>query len=304
MTKVLDVEIAGIKLRNPLMLASGVVGSNPLLYRRAWEEGAGAIVTKTFTVEKREGNISPIIIGVPCGYINAVGLENPGIEYIEKVVRFLKSNNIATIVSIAGRTIDEFLRLALKSRDCGADAIELNLSCPHVRGMGMELGHDGTFVVKLIRSIKEEVDIPIFPKFGYSPRLTNLLKLAEIAGADGVVIINTIRSMRIDVWIHKPVLSNKYGGLSGPAIHPIAVSCVYEAYEVLDIPIIASGGAWSWEDVIEFILAGARAVQIGSIIGEKGLNVFREILQGIERYLKENNLSHINRLVGLAHIDD
>jgi len=300
-SRLLEIDLAGLRLRNPLMLASGVVGSSPVLYHRAWIEGAGAIVTKTFTVERREGNRTPIIVGVPCGYINAVGLENPGVEGMEEILDYLRRLGITTIVSITGRNIEEFLSLALKSHDCGVDAIELNLSCPHVKGMGLELGRNRTFIVRLIRRIKDEIDTPIFPKFGYSPQLLGILKDVQIAGANGIVLINTIRAMKIDIWIKKPVLSNKFGGLSGPAIHPIAVSCIYEAYESLDIPIIASGGVWSWEDVVEFMLAGARAVQIGSVVGERGLGVFREITSQLIDYLKENKYSHVSQIIGMAH---
>ena len=297
----LTVDIAGLRLRNPVMLASGVVGSNKILLAKAWESGAGAVVTKTYTVEPREGYTTPIIVDLPYGYLNAVGLENPGIDHIGETVDFLKKRGATIIVSIAGRNIDEFVKLAEKSQECGADAVELNLSCPHARGYGFEIGIDREAVVRIIRKLKEEIDIPIFPKFGYMPKLVDTLKMAEIAGADGVVLINTIRGMKIDIWIKKPILSNKFGGLSGPAIHPIAVACVYEAHEQLDIPIIASGGVWGWEEAIEFLLAGATAVQVGSIIGEKGMTIFREIIDGLEKYLMENNLNHVEEIIGFAH---
>ena len=297
----IEVEIAGIRFRNPLMLASGVVGSNINLLKRAWEAGAGAIVTKTYTVEKRQGNVTPIIVGLPYGYINAVGLENPGIEHIEQTVKSLKKHDARIIVSITGRKVEDFVTLAKKCESTGADAIEINMSCPHVKGMGLEIGMDREVVIRIIKAVKKSVNIPIFPKFGYTPRILDILKQAEIAGADAIVLINTIRSMRIDIWIKKPVLSNKYGGLSGPAIHPIAVACVYQAYRELEIPIIASGGVWTWKDVIEFMLAGANAVQVGSVIAEKGIEVFKEIIDGIKKYLATNNHNSIEEIIGLAH---
>ncbi|MEX0568628.1 MAG: tRNA-dihydrouridine synthase, partial [Candidatus Njordarchaeota archaeon] len=237
-----EINIASIDLKNPLMLASGVVGSDISLLIKAWQSGAAAVVTKTYTIEKREGYPTPIIVGLPYGYINAVGLENPGIEHISHLLKSLNQEGIKAIISIAGKNIEEFLRLAMRCAENGAMAVEINLSCPHAKKMGLELGMDQEFVIKLIRKLKEEISIPIFPKFGYMPNLIDTLKLAQIAGADGVVLINTIRAMKINVWIKKPVLSNKFGGLSGPALHPIALYCVYQAYENLDIPIIASGG--------------------------------------------------------------
>ncbi len=297
----LSVDLAGIKLRNPLMLASGVVGNNKNLMMRAWESGAGAIVTKTYTVEPREGYRTPIIVDLPYGYLNAVGLENPGINGIGELLSVLKERDVKVIVSIAGRDIEEFVKLAVRSQEYGADGIELNLSCPHTGGYGLEIGMDREAVIMAIRRIKEEVDIPVFPKFGYMPKLIDVLKMAEIAGADGIVIINTIRGMKIDIWIRRPILSNKFGGLSGPAIHPIAVACVYEAYEQLNIPIIASGGVWGWEEAIEFFLAGATAIQVGSVIGMKGMDIFGEILRGIEKYLEENGFKDIREIIGLAH---
>ena len=297
----LSVKIGRKKIKNPIIIASGVLGNKPSLYLRAWQQGAGSIVTKTFTYEARSGYKTPIIIKIDCGYINAVGLENPGIGGIKDTIRFLKKNNVNFIVSIAGKDHKEFLKLAEKAYNSGADSIELNMSCPHAKRLGLELGVDPDIVKKIVRTIKDTLDIEVFPKFGYFPNIVQVAKLAEIAGADGVVAINTIRSMKIDIWIKKPILSNKFGGLSGPAIHPISVATIYSLYEVLDIPIIASGGVWNWEDAIEFFLAGATAVQIGSIIGERGLNVIQEILEGIEKYLEQQNHSSIKEIVGLAH---
>lgn len=297
----LDIDIAGIKLRNPLILASGVVGSDTSMYIRAWRGGVGAVVTKTFTVEKREGYSTPIITALRCGYLNAVGLANPGKDGIRPTVETLKSEGIPTIVSIAGSRIDDFLLLASIAYDAGADAVELNLSCPHTQNLGLEVGLDRDFVMRVIRKIKEEVGIKVFPKFGFEPRVIETTKLAEIAGADAVVLMNTIRAMKIDIWVGKPILSNRFGGLSGPAIHPIAVGLVYQAYEHLEIPIIASGGVWSWEDIVEFILAGAKGVQIGSVLAEKGYEFFQEALERVKNFLAKKGYKHIEDIVGLAH---
>jgi len=297
----LEVRIGSLRLRNPLILASGVVGHNTNLLLKAWDMGAGALVTKTFTYEPRSGYVTPTIVELPYGYINAVGLENPGIEKIGEVLQKLKDRGAIVIVSIAGRNVEEFIGLAKKAVESGADAIELNLSCPHAGEYGYRQGIDRDFVVKVIRGVRDEVDVPILPKFGVAPNLVDIVKISEFSGADGVVLINTIRAMKIDVWIKKPVLSNKYGGLSGPAIHPIAVACVYSVYEATDIPIVASGGVWGWEDVVEFMLAGANAVQVGSVLGRVGMEVFSEILEGIKRYLRKNSIRDVTEIIGLAH---
>lgn len=297
----LRINLAGIELRNPLMLASGVVGSDPSMYLRAWDSGIGAVVTKTFTVERREGYVPPIITATRCGYLNAVGLENPGKDGIKPVVEYLKKHGITTIVSIAGRNVDEFLLLVSIAYEANADAIELNLSCPHAKGIGLEIGLDRELTTRIIRRIKDDFDIKVFPKFGFSPNVVEVAKSAETAGADAVVLINTIRGMKIDIWLAKPVLSNKFGGLSGPAIHPIAVAAVYQAYERLNIPIIASGGVWCWEDVIEFLMAGAKAVQIGSVLSEKGFEFVQETLHNIKRFLNERGYESVEKIVGLAH---
>jgi len=297
----LSIELSGLRLRNPFILASGVVGASTSLLVKAWDLGYGAVVTKTYTVEPREGYKTPIIVGVPCGYINAVGLENPGIDGISEAVNALKKKNAKIIVSIAGKSVEEFKILAQKCVECGVDAIELNLSCPHAKGYGLEIGMDKELTIRIVKTLKNEFDIPVFPKFGYAPNVLDTIRLVEIAGADGVVLINTIRAMKIDVWIRRPVLSNKIGGLSGPAIHPIAVALVYQAYQQIEIPIIACGGVWTWEDAVEFFLAGARAVQIGSVIGEKGLEVIGELKNGLQEYLKENGFKSIREIIGLGH---
>ncbi|MCR8432765.1 MAG: dihydroorotate dehydrogenase [Candidatus Korarchaeota archaeon] len=297
----LQIDLAGIKLRNFLILASGVVGSDVSMYLRAWENGIGAIVTKTFTIERREGFTTPIITAVRCGYLNAVGLENPGKEGMKPVIEYLKKCGIPTIVSIAGRDVDEFLQLASIAYESNADAVELNLSCPHAKGLGLEIGLDRELTVRIIKRIKDDFDMKVFPKLGLSSNVTEIAKSAEVAGADGVVLINTIRGMKIDIWLAKPVLSNKFGGLSGPAIHPIAVAVVYQAYEHLNIPIIASGGVWDWEDVVEFLMAGAKAVQIGSVLTDKGFEFIRETIENIKNFMNSRGYKSVEELIGVAH---
>ena len=297
----LSVTIGQLQLKNPLILASGILGDKPSLLQRIIKAGAAAVTTKSITIEKREGYSTPIIIATDCGYINAVGLANPGIDKIPDLVNSVKLVKGKVIVSIAGSTVSEFLKLAEVARNSGADAIELNLSCPHVKKHGLSIGMDSKLVHKIIQVLNENIEIPIFAKFGISDNYLTSCKAAEDAGADAIVLINTIRAMKIDVWIKKPVLSNKFGGLSGPAIHPIAVRAVYEAYEKINIPIIGVGGIYNWESAVELMLAGASAVQIGSGVGIRGIDIFNEILLGIRKYLMENKVQKITEIIGLAH---
>lgn len=297
----LSIDIAGLKLRNPLLLASGILGLSASTLIRVYNSGAGGVITKSFTKEPREGYKTPIIVGYRCGFLNAVGLANPGIDALRSVIEPLIKRGFPVIVSIAGSNVLEFIELASKVCESGIKTIELNLSCPHVKRKGLEIGTDPKLVSSIVNAIKEEVNCSILVKLGLNDKLINVAKAAEQAGADAIVLINTIRGMIIDVWSTKPILSNKYGGLSGPAIHPIAVRAVYEVYEKVNIPIIGSGGVDDWKSAVELMLAGATAVEIGSAIAYKGLDVFKEITEGIEIYLREKGFRSIKEITGLAH---
>ncbi len=297
----LSVEIAGLKLRNPLILASGILGLSASQLMRAYNAGAGGVITKSFTKEPREGYKTPIITGYKCGFLNAVGLANPGIKSLGKIINPLVNKGIPVIVSIAGSNVPEFVELASKACELGVKVVELNLSCPHVKNKGLELGTDPELVKLIVSSIKEEVNCSVLVKLGLTDKLLDVAKSSERAGADAIVLINTIRGMIIDVWSMKPVLSNKFGGLSGPAIHPIAVRTIYETYENVNIPIIGSGGVDDWISAVELILAGATAVEIGSAIAYKGLDVFKEITSGIEKYLVRKGFKSVKDIIGLAH---
>ncbi len=297
----LEVNISGIKLRNPTLLASGIIGTSATLLIRAYKEGAGGVVTKSFTKERREGYPTPIIVAHKCGFINAVGLANPGIDGIKEIIPKVKAKGVPIIVSIAGTNPEDFLILALEAEKYGADGIELNLSCPHTKRFGLEIGTDKSIVREIITKLKDHVRIPIFAKFGLTDNIIEIAKVAEESGIDGIVAINTIKGMVIDVWLKRPILSNKYGGVSGPAIHPIATRIVYDLYESVNVPIIGVGGVDDWKSAVELILAGARAVQIGSALAYKGFRVFREIVNGICRYMERSGFNRIEEIVGLAH---
>jgi len=297
----LSTEIAGLKLPNPTMLASGFLGVSGETMRRVVEAGAGAVVTKSSSLKPREGNPGPTIVMVPVGLLNAIGLASPGISMMKDEMTEAKRSGVPVIASVFGFSVSDYSKSARIAENLGADAVELNVSCPHVSGVA-EIGQDPVIVARVTRSVKSAVDIPVLVKL--SPNVANIVQIgraAERAGANAVTAINTLRAMLIDVHMRLPVLSAKIGGLSGPAIKPVAVRCVYELAEKLKLPIIGVGGIMSWEDAVEFLLAGASAVQIGTAILQRDLHVFSEVVEGLSNYMKENGFKSVVELVGVAH---
>jgi dihydroorotate dehydrogenase (NAD+) catalytic subunit len=268
---------------------------------RVVEAGAGAVVTKSSSLRPREGNPGPTIVEVPVGLLNAIGLASPGISLMKDEIAEAKMSGVPVIVSVFGFSVSDYSRSARIAERFGADAVELNVSCPHVSGVS-EIGQDPRILAKVTRSVKRAVDIPVFVKL--SPNVTNIVEIghsAERAGADAITAINTVRAMSIDIHVRLPVLSAKIGGLSGPAIKPVAVRCVYELAEKVKIPIIGVGGIMGWEDAVEFFLAGASAVQVGTAILQKDLKIFSEVTEGLSAYLKENGFASVSELVDVAH---
>ncbi len=295
-----SVELAGMRLRNPTMLASGILGISYEVLKRVYEAGAGAVVSKSISIDAREGYRGPIIVKVDGGYVNAVGLSNPGIDAF---VHELKGSviDIPLIVNLVGSTVDEFVSMVKMLDSIDILAYELNLSCPHVEKVGLEVGDDIELVSRIIKGIKNVTSKPVIAKLGLGKTdMINVAKAAADSGCDAVTAINTVRAMVIDVERCMPVLSNRVGGLSGRSIKPIAVRCVYELYRE-GIPVIGCGGVYDWSDAIEFILAGASAVQIGSAIGDRWLHVFNDINLGISSYLRRKGFKSIKELIGLAN---
>lgn len=299
----LEVKIGGLRLKNPTMLSAGVLGLSRSSLRAVWEAGAGAVVSKSLGLEGRKGHPNPTIVNVGCGFINSMGLPNPGAEEYAKEIKTLKrSGEIVLVASIYGARPDELAELAKIVTEAGVDAVELNLSCPNVEGVGMEVGQDPHLVQRIVRAVKNTVDVPVFTKL--TPNISNIkivAKAAEEAGADGLNAINTVRALAIDVETGRPILSSRLGGLSGPAIKPIALRCVYEVSQAVDIPVIGCGGITRWQDAVEFFLAGASAIQIGTAIAYKGLNIFKEITCGIEHYLNKKSITKIGEVIGQSH---
>jgi len=294
-------EIAGLKLRNPTMLASGLLGVSGETLRRVVQAGAGAVVTKSSSLKPRDGNPGPTIVELPVGLLNAIGLASPGIMMMKDEVAEARKSGVPVVVSVFGFSVSDYSKSAHIAETLGADAVELNVSCPHVSGVS-EIGQDPRVVANVTRSVKKRVGVPVFVKL--SPNVSNIVEIgrsAERAGADAIAAINTVRGMSIDIHVRMPVLSAKIGGLSGPAIKPVALRCVYELAEKVKLPIIGVGGIAGWEDAVEFFLAGASAVQIGTAILQKDLAVFTEVIEGLSTYLEENGFTSVSDLIGVAH---
>lgn len=270
--------------------------------KRIFNCGAGAIVTKSIGLNAREGYPNPTVIELEHGILNAMGLPNPGIDNYKDEILKLKKFNIPVIASIFGSDYKEFVKLSEKMQNFGVDALELNMSCPHAKGYGLEIGCDPDLVKEITFNVKNSTEIPIFVKI--SPNLSNITEIAKSAekgNADGIVAINTVKAMKIDLDLKMPVLSNKVGGYSGKAIKPIGIRCVYEISKNVDIPIIGVGGITNGEDAIEYLMAGASAIEVGSAIYYRGPDVFKEICDEIKTWMKEHGYNNISKLIGVAH---
>lgn len=295
----LQIKIAGISLKNPLIIASGFLGLSQSIFNRLYKLGAGAIVSKSISIMPREGYRNPTIVALDTNsYINAVGLANPGVDYFFNEI---SNNEIPLFVSIAGSNYYDFSQIVKKLDNLNILGYELNLSCPHVEKMGLEIGDDPNSVYDIVRSIKNNTQKPLFVKVGIGKSdIIETAKVAEEAGADGITAINTIRAMKIDIETGYPILDNKIGGLSGASIKPIGIRCVYEIKKNVNIPIIGCGGILSYGDAIEYIMAGASAIQVGSILGLSGLNSIDKIIKGLHKHLKLKNYGSISELIGIA----
>lgn len=302
MSSRLVTEIAGLRLTNPTMLAAGILGLSGPSLRRAAEAGAGAVVTKSVGLKPRVGYPNPTVVQVDCGLLNAMGLPNPSVHHFGEELREVKKGGVSVIVSIYGFSTEDFAEVAMVAVEEGADALELNVSCPHVEKTGSEIGQNPRLVAEVVEKVKSKVDKPVFVKL--TPNVANIVKVAEAAvkaGADAITAINTVRAMAIDVETTRPMLANKIGGLSGRAIKPISVRCVYEIYRQVDVPVIGCGGITTWQDAVEFMLAGASAVQIGTAIAFEGLDVFKSVTGGIDSYLEKMGFGSVREIVGLSH---
>jgi len=245
----LAVDLAGLRLRNPVMNAAGVLGISSRLLRRVYEGGAGAVVTKSLGPVPRSGHRNPTLVSVEGGVLNAMGLPNPGADYFIDAIRELKRDGVPVVASFFGASIEEFREVAGVLSDAGADALELNCSCPNVEEeMGM-LGGDPVNTERVTAAVKEAAKPPVFVKL--SPNVTDIAGIARAAergGADAITAVNTLKGMAVDVDLRRPILTNVTGGLSGPALKPVALRCVWEIVGAVDIPVIGCGGVSYWRD--------------------------------------------------------
>jgi dihydroorotate dehydrogenase (NAD+) catalytic subunit len=298
----LEVSLAGLVLPNPTMLASGIMGETGGSLMTAAKAGAGAVVTKSIGSEPRPGYENPTLVELEHGYVNAMGLPNPGIEAFREEMEMMRSCPVPIIGSVFASSPREFADLAERMESYGALAIELNLSCPHAKGYGMEVGVDPEAVRAIVSEVKTRCKVPVFAKL--TPNTHQLVavgRAVQEAGGDGIVAINTLKAMSISIEARRPILSNVGGGLSGPAVKAVGVRCVYDLSAALTIPVIGVGGIEDWRDATEYVMAGASAVQVGSGVGRRGMTVFKEITEGMAHFMSENGYSSIEEMVGVAH---
>ncbi|MCL6611238.1 MAG: dihydroorotate dehydrogenase [Peptococcaceae bacterium] len=297
------VNIGGIRMKNPVTTASGTFG-----YGREYAgfvdlNRLGAVVIKGVTLLPRPGNPTPRIAETPAGMLNSIGLENPGVEaVIEKHLPYLARFDVPVIVNIAGDTVDDYVKLASRlDKAPGVAGLEVNISCPNVKKGGLAFGSDPDTAAGVIREVRAATRLPLIAKL--SPNVTDISAVAESvagAGADAVSLINTLLGMVIDVNTGRPALASVMGGLSGPAVRPVAVRMVWQVYRAVNIPIIGMGGITCAEDALQFIMAGASAVAVGmaSFVNPRAT---MEVLEGIEAYMRDNNVGDIKELIGIAH---
>ena len=296
----LSVEIAGLKLKNPVMTASGTFGYG-LEFEPFFDIGRlGAVVVKGLSLKPKAGNPPPRVVETPAGMLNAIGLQNIGIDaFLEQKLPALKEKDATVIVNFFGNTAEEYLELARKLDSAeGIHALEVNISCPNVKAGGIVFGTDPAVANKLVSDIKSCTSLPLIVKL--SPNVTDIGLMAravEDAGADAISMINTLTGMSIDIKTRRPKLANITGGLSGPAIRPVAIRMVWEASKVVNIPIIGIGGIMNAADAMEFIIAGASAVQIGTASFINPTAAI-DVVNGLETFMQEQGIKEITELIG------
>ncbi|NLN87845.1 MAG: dihydroorotate dehydrogenase [Syntrophomonadaceae bacterium] len=298
----LSTDLGGIKMNNPVAVASGTFG-----YGREYEDYMdiaviGAVIVKGTTLEPRVGNPPPRIIETPAGMLNAIGLENPGVDiFLSEHLPYLRDKGVTVIANLAGNSIDDYAAVAAKLEGhAGIAGIELNISCPNVKKGGLQFGTDPVMVKQVVEAVKQETFLPVMPKL--SPNVTNIVEIAAAAregGADALSMINTLMGMAIDIEQRRPVLGNVFGGLSGPAIKPVALRMIYQVHREMDIPILGGGGIMNARDALEFIMAGATAVSVGTgnFVNPRAA---LDIARGIQGFMQDNGVKQISELVGAA----
>ena len=296
----LSVEIAGIRMKNPVMTASGTFGHGAEYAELVDIGRLGAVVVKGISLTPCRGNPVPRMVEVPGGLVNAIGLQNPGVEaFIREDLPFLRAYDTPVIVNIWGRTESEYAEVAARLSDVeGVAGLELNISCPNIKSGGIAFGTDPSAAARVIEAVRRRTSLPVIPKL--SPNVSFIAafaKIAEDSGADAVSLINTLPAMVIDIRARRPVLANGIGGLSGPAVHPVAVKMIWEAARAVSIPVIGMGGITGPETALECLIAGASAVAVGTATFLDPTTPLR-VVDGIERYLSEEGFATVRDVVG------
>lgn len=294
------VELPGMSMKNPILPASGCFGFGEEYGRFYNLNRLGAITVKAVTAEKRLGNAVPRIDETEGGMLNAIGLQNPGVDHvITHELEALRQFDIPVLVNIAGNAIEDYVETSRNVAASGkASALELNISCPNVKIGGMQFGSDPAVARELTQAVKDVIDIPLYVKL--SPNVTDIVAMAkavEAAGADGLSMINTLVGMTIDVHTGQPVLANKRGGLSGPAIKPVAIRMIYDVSQAVSIPIIGMGGVQTVDDIIEYMMAGASAVAVGTANFQNPM-ICPELIDGLESRLDELGYQSVSDVIG------
>ncbi|MCR4778376.1 MAG: dihydroorotate dehydrogenase [Lachnospiraceae bacterium] len=295
----MSVDLAGVTLKNPVMTASGTFGSGAEYNEFVDISKLGAVVTKGVANVPWPGNPTPRIAEVSSGMLNAIGLQNPGIDlFCKRDIPFLTEKNATIMVNVCGHTTEEYVEVVERLANEPVELLEINISCPNVKEGGIAFGQNPKAVEAITAAVKAKAKQPVIMKL--SPNVTDITetaKAAEAGGADGLSLINTLTGMKIDINKRTFALANKTGGLSGPAIKPVALRMVYQTVNAVRIPVIGMGGITNAQDALEFLMAGAKAVSIGTA-NFANPYVTMEVIDGIEDYLKKNNISDINDIIG------
>lgn len=299
----LKVTVAGVEFSNPLIAASGTFGFGREYMEFYPLSTLGGISCKGITLKERLGNPPPRIAETPGGMLNAVGLQNPGVDYfIEHDLPWLKTQGTTIIANVAGNTYEDYCAMAEKLSDTDVDMLELNISCPNVKEGGVQFGTSPEGVQEITRQVRAHCTKPLMVKL--SPNVSDIGEIAvaaEQGGADAISMINTITGMRIDIRTRRPIIRNNTGGLSGPALLPVAVRMISQAYQRVKIPIVGMGGVSKWEDAVELMLAGSTALQIGTAFFTDPYAPVK-ILEGLNAFLEENQIDSVTELTGKAQL--
>ncbi len=295
----MKVKLCGIELNNPIIAASGTFGFGREFSELYPLSSLGGISCKGITLAERDGNPTPRIAETESGILNAVGLQNPGVDHFIKYdLPWLREQNTAIIANIAGNTVEDYCTMAEKLSDSDVDIIELNISCPNVKSGGVQFGTSCESVGNITREVRKHCSKPLMVKL--SPNVTDIAEIARAAeaeGADALSLINTLTGMRIDINSARPIIRNNTGGLSGPAVFPVAVRMVWQVSNAVSIPIVGMGGISKWQDAVEMMIAGATALQVGTALFNDPYAPIK-INEGIEKFLSEKNISSVTELTG------